>query len=58
MKKLDNKKEIQIQALAVMVEYVTEKEIFDQKEIEEIDNKLTQIIASIKDDNKFFKRLS
>ncbi len=57
MKKLTKKQKQQIEALATLADYITNKDVLDKKEITEIENRLDRVIASVDSNSKFFKRL-
>jgi len=54
---MNKKQKQQIETLATVVESATKKAILDKKDIEDINIRLDQIIASLDNNNKFFKRL-
>jgi hypothetical protein len=56
-KKLNQKQAEQLEALASIAECVTDKDVLEKKEIQDISSRLDQIIASVTDSRKFFKRL-
>ena len=57
MKNLTKKPKQQIEALATLADYITNKDVLDKKEITEIENRLDRVIASVDYNSKFFKRL-
>jgi len=57
VKKLTQKQSEQLEAIAAIADYITDKEVLDKDEIKDVDNRLDNILASMDDNRKFFKRL-
>jgi hypothetical protein len=57
MKELTKKQTEQIEAIAAIADYITNKDVLDKSEIKDIDNRLDKILASVDNSKKFFKRL-
>lgn len=57
MRELTQKQTEQIQAIAAIADYITDKSVLDKSEIEDIDDRLDKILASVDNSKKFFKRL-
>jgi len=56
-KELTQKQKEQIEAIAAIADYITDKSILEKSEVRDIENRLDNILASVDDSKKFFKRL-
>ena len=56
-KKLTQKQTEQIQAIAAIADYITDKSVLEKDEIRDIEHRLDSILASVDNSKKFFKRL-
>lgn len=57
MKELTKKQTEQLEAIAAIAECITDKDILEKSEIQDIASRLDQIIASVDNKHKFFRRL-
>ncbi len=54
---MDNKHKEQIEALASIADFATQKDVLEKEDIRDINNRLDVILSNIHDSKKFFKRL-
>lgn len=57
MKELTKKQYEQLEAVAAIADYITDKEILDKNEVKDVEKRLDNILASVDNSRKFFKRL-
>ncbi|MHA2279280.1 MAG: hypothetical protein ACXAC5_00100 [Promethearchaeota archaeon] len=57
MKELTKKQTERIEAIAAIADYITDKDVLDKSEVEDIESRLDKILASVDNSKKFFKRL-
>ena len=56
-KELTQKQSEQLEAIAAIADYITNKEVLDKDEVKEVEVRLDKILASVDESKKFFKRL-
>lgn len=54
---LDSKFKNHIEALASIADFITSREVLDESEIAQVNDRLDIVLANINEDSKFFKRL-
>lgn len=57
MQELTKKQTEQLEAIATIAECITDKDILEKNEVQDITSRLDKIIASVGSTHKFFKRL-
>lgn len=55
---MTEKQQKEIVALTAMVDYITKKSVIDKIELQEVEQRINLVLASIERSNTFFKRLT